>query len=66
MNKKTRRHLSTEKKAELIRKHLVDKKPISEICDEKRPSAECVLRMAATAHGERRSRARERESATGG
>jgi transposase-like protein len=34
MSKKTRRHLSTEKKAELIRKHLVDKKPISEICDE--------------------------------
>jgi transposase-like protein len=34
MSKKNRRHLSPEKKAELIRAHLVDKKPISDICNE--------------------------------
>lgn len=34
MSKKNRRHLSPQKKAELIRAHLVDKKPISDICDE--------------------------------
>lgn len=34
MSKKTRRHLSPEKKAQLIRQHLSDKKPVSEICEE--------------------------------
>jgi transposase-like protein len=34
MTKKTRRYLSTERKAELIRQHLADKKPVSEICEE--------------------------------
>lgn len=34
MSKKTRRNLSPEKKAELIREHLVDKKPVSTICEE--------------------------------
>ena len=34
MSKKSRRYLSPEKKAELIRQHLSDKKPVSEICEE--------------------------------
>jgi transposase len=34
MSKRNRRHLGADKKAELIRAHLVDKKPISEICEE--------------------------------
>lgn len=34
MSKKTRRHLATDKKAELLRQHLADKRPISEICTE--------------------------------
>lgn len=34
MAKKTRRHLSPEKKAELIRRHLAEKVPVSDICDE--------------------------------
>src|SRR5687768_13393056 len=34
MGKKNRRHLSAEQKAELIRQHVVDKKAISDICNE--------------------------------
>lgn len=34
MSKKTRRHLTPEQKAELLKKHLVGKVPISTICDE--------------------------------
>jgi transposase len=34
MSKKPRRSLSPEKKAELIRQHLVDKKAVSTICEE--------------------------------
>ena len=34
MPKKNRRHLSPEAKAELLRQHLVEKKQISDICDE--------------------------------
>ena len=34
MSKKTRRHLSPERKAELLRQHLSDKKPVSKICEE--------------------------------
>ena len=34
MPKKSRRHLSPEKKAELLRQHLAEKKPVSDICDE--------------------------------
>jgi len=34
MTKKTRRHMATDKKAELLRQHLADKRPISEICTE--------------------------------
>lgn len=34
MSKKNRRHMSPQKKAELIRAHLVEKKAISDICDE--------------------------------
>ena len=34
MSKKSRRYLSPEKEAELIRQHLSDKKPVSEICEE--------------------------------
>lgn len=34
MTKKSRRHLATDKKAELLRQHLVDKRPVSEICTE--------------------------------
>jgi transposase-like protein len=34
MTKKTRRHLSPETKAELLRRHLVDKVPVSDLCNE--------------------------------
>ncbi len=34
MGKKNRRHLSPEKKAELIRRHLADKVPVSDLCNE--------------------------------
>ena len=34
MAKKNRRHLSPEKKAELLRQHLAEKRPIADICDE--------------------------------
>lgn len=34
MSKNIRRHLATDKKADLLRQHLADKKPISEICTE--------------------------------
>ncbi len=33
MSKRTRRRHTPEQKAALIRQHLVDKKPVSEICD---------------------------------
>lgn len=32
--KRKRRHFTPEQKAELLRLHLVDKKPVSEICNE--------------------------------
>lgn len=34
MSKKNRRHLAPDKKAELLRQHLADKRPVSEICTE--------------------------------
>lgn len=34
MAKRSRRHLSPERKAELIRLHVADKVPVSQICDE--------------------------------
>jgi transposase len=34
MTKKPRRHLSPEKKAELLRRHLVEKVPVSDLCNE--------------------------------
>ena len=34
MNKKPRRHFTPEQKAELLKKHLVGKMPISTLCDE--------------------------------
>lgn len=34
MSKKTRRHLSPAKKAELLRLHLSEKRPVSDICEE--------------------------------
>jgi transposase len=34
MSRRSRRHHSPEQKAELLRKHLVDKVPISQICNE--------------------------------
>jgi transposase-like protein len=63
MSKKTRRHLSTEKKAELIRKHLVDKKPISKICDENelQPSVFYGWLRKLMANAESRSRTANRE-----
>jgi transposase-like protein len=36
MSRKKRRHFTPEQKAELLRRHLVDKVPISEICNEQR------------------------------
>ena len=32
----TRRHFSNEEKAAIQRRHLVDKKPVSDVCDEYR------------------------------
>ena len=34
MSKRSRRHHSTEQKAALLRKHFVDKVPVSKICEE--------------------------------
>ena len=34
MSKRNRRHHSAEQKAELLRRHLVDKVPVSQICSE--------------------------------
>jgi len=34
MSKKSRRRHSPEQKAELLKRHLVEKKPVSEICNE--------------------------------
>lgn len=34
MEKRSRRHHSTEQKAALLRKHFVDKVPVSQICEE--------------------------------
>ena len=34
MSKRSRRHHTAEQKAELLRQHVVDKKPVSEICNE--------------------------------
>jgi transposase len=33
MSKRSRRHHSSEQKAELLKKHLVEKVPVSDICD---------------------------------
>ena len=34
MSKPTRRHFTAEKKAEILRRHLADKVPVSDLCDE--------------------------------
>ena len=34
MSQQTRRKFSAEEKAAILRKHLVDKKPVSDVCDE--------------------------------
>ena len=34
MSHQTRRKFSAEEKAALVRQHLVDKKPVSDVCDE--------------------------------
>jgi transposase-like protein len=34
MVKKSRRHFSPEQKAAIVRRHLVDKVPVSDLCDE--------------------------------
>ena len=34
MTKKTRRKYTAEEKAAIVRSHLVDKKPVSDVCDE--------------------------------
>ena len=34
MPKKTRRHFTPEQKAAIVRRHMVDKVPISDLCDE--------------------------------
>ena len=43
MSKRTRRHHTTEQKAALLRKHFVDKIPVSRICEEHQlqPSVFC-------------------------
>jgi transposase len=34
MSKKSRRHFTAEQKATIVRRHLVDKVPVSDLCDE--------------------------------
>jgi len=34
MSKKTRRHFTSEQKATILRRHLADKVPVSDLCDE--------------------------------
>jgi len=34
MSKRSRRHFTTEQKAALLRRHLVDKVPVSDLCNE--------------------------------
>jgi transposase-like protein len=36
MSKRQRRHFTPEQKAAILRRHLVDKKPVSEICNEEK------------------------------
>ena len=34
MSKRHRRHFTAEQKADILRRHLVDKVPVSDLCDE--------------------------------
>ncbi|HEX3854708.1 MAG TPA: transposase [Polyangiaceae bacterium] len=34
MSKQSRRHFSAEQKAAIVRRHLLDKVPVSDLCDE--------------------------------
>jgi transposase len=36
MSKRSRRHYTTEQKTSLLKRHLVEKVPVSEICDEQK------------------------------
>lgn len=48
MTKKFRRHFSPGQNAAIVRRHLVDKVPISELCDEHKiqPSMVCTWKKA--------------------
>lgn len=68
MSKRTRRRHTPEQKAALIRQHLVDKKPVSEICDaaQIQPSVfykweRDLLESAASVFTSRRAPSREAE-----
>ena len=68
MSKRTRRRHTPEQKAALIRQHLVDKKPVSEICNEAaiQPSVfykweKELLEAAPSLFASRRSPSREQE-----
>ena len=50
MSKPRRRH-TAEQKAELLRQHVAEKKPVSEICNEAAIPAEPVLHVAKGAIG---------------
>ena len=50
MSKPRRRH-TAEQKAELLRQHVAEKKPVSEVCNEADNPAEPVLHVAKGAIG---------------
>jgi transposase-like protein len=68
MSKKSRHHLSAEQKAQLLRRHLVDKTPVADLCDESglQPSVfyrwlQQLLANAPTALATKRASSREAE-----
>ncbi len=68
MNKRHRRRHTAEQKAELLRQHVVEKKPVSEVCNEAeiQPSLfytwqRELLAGAPSLFGTRRSPSREKE-----
>jgi transposase-like protein len=68
MSKKSRRHLTAEQKAQLLRRHLVDKVPVADLCDEQglQPSVfyrwlQQLVENAPTALATKRTSSREHE-----
>jgi len=46
-SKKTRRHYTTEQEVAILKRHMVDKVPVSDLCNELELPAERVLPVAA-------------------